>query len=235
MAPCPACRMLVGEDQHHCRTCGTVFSAVELRARAQAVMIAQLRSLAILGGVTIAAATLLFVIVSDTSQALPASPAEWPPAGSANKQVTTAYRHFRHAVNDARQGCEAASKALELTIQAINADEASVYEGRRAAEHTQRACRAAHATVSAIPTDPDLPRENQAHARRVIADCQEAMSARQDAASEIASMLSVDRSLITIDALQEASLQGERDARQCSSSLRSLAGLTGVDITRLRD
>lgn len=233
-APCPACRSLSSGKVHQCETCGTVFSPVERSARAQSVLMSKLFSLTVLGGAALSAALLSWTFFTAPQHEQLSPRTEWPPAGSADTQVASAYRQFRQTINDARQGCEAASKALDLMIKAIDEGTANVYDGRRAAEYAQRACKAAQSAVGAIAS-PDLPTRHLGLSRHVIASCQQAMGARHAAAEDIADMLGVDRTMVAIDALEETSLDGERQARECTSGLRLLAGAAGVDLARLRD
>lgn len=235
MAPCPVCRVLSHGNRHHCRTCGTVFSAVDLRARANAILIAKLVPLTLLASAAIAAAALLLVFLAGARQVALPSPTDWPPPGSANKQVAQAYGQFRQSINDARQGCEAASKALDLMISALEQNQANVYDARRAAEYAQRACLAAEAAVAAIPRGGEMPSQNAALEGRVIDDCQAAMKVRHQTAGEIGSILGANPSSVAIEALVEAAMRGEQNARQCSSGLGALAGATGIDLARLRE
>ena len=120
-------------------------------------------------------------------------------------------------------------------IGALDQDKANVFDGRRAAESTQRACAVASAAISAIPDGQEMPSKGQALAGRVIADCQASMRARADTAGEIARLLSTNQSSFAIKALEQAALRGEQNVRQYNTSLYVLAGASGIVLARLRE
>lgn len=230
--PCPVCRVPSGVKLRQCPFCQTDFTSAAMRKRNDKALNRKIKVVAFF--VATISLALLMIALAEPKPGNSQASADWPAPGSASRQVTATYRMFRAQLEDARQGCESASIALDLTVQAMRSGSANHYDGRRRTLYTQRACQAAATSITALTIPDELPDAARTAAQATIRTCNQAMTARYKAARTAYTVLAGDMQPTTIEAVAQINLAAQSGMLACTDSLNSLAGAAGVDLVRLR-
>lgn len=231
--PCPVCRTQVAIKLRRCPHCQTDFSNAAIQKRQQRSFT---KKIVVAGGfIALIALVLLSTAFSDRRPALPQTSANWPSPGSASQRVTAAYKAFRAQLQDSRQGCESASKAFDLSVQAMRSGNANHFDGRRMALYTERACKTAATSITALNVPEELPGTATVVAQEAIDTCRQAMETRHKAARTAFIVMEGDLQPTTIEAVAQINLSAQDGLLACSAGLNSVAGAAGVDLGRLRN